>query len=244
MIICFDLDDTLLNEKKEVTDYTLDVLNECKKRGHILVINTARSLEYASNIIDIIKPHYSVLYAGALVVDENKNIIYKDAISEEKTNAIINRLNYLRYNYSIQVLGNTLSSNPEIYGILTDFSNGYNGEALKIIPRFMKIEDGNSISREFDVDFVTYRFAEWSRFSSKTVSKLNGLKVIMEKENISKEDVISFGDDTGDLPMLQGSGIGVAMENSIDSVKEKVEYIAGKSNEDGVAKFLVKYFKF
>ena len=175
---------------------------------------------------------------------QEKNIIYKDAISAEKTNGIINRLNDLGYHFSVQVLGDTLSSDPYIYGKLTDFSDGYRKESLKIIPHFMNIEDGKNIAKDFDVDFVTYRFAEWSRFSSKTVSKLNGLKVVMEKENISKEDVISFGDDTGDLPMILGSGIGVAMENSIDSVKEKVEYIAGKSNEDGVARFLVKYFKF
>ena len=242
-VICFDLDDTLLNEKKEVTEYTLDVLNKCKEKGHILVINTARSLEYASHIIDIIKPHQSVLYAGALVVDEERNIIYKDAISAEKTNGIINRLNNLGYNFSVQVLGDTLSSDPYIYGKLTDFSDGYRKESLKIIPRFIDACDGESISKEFDVDFVMYRFAEWSRFSSKTVSKLNGLKVVMEKENILKEDVISFGDDTGDLPMILGSGIGVAMENSIESVKVKVKHIAGSSNEDGVARFLIDYFK-
>ena len=244
MIICFDLDDTLLNKKGEVTDYTLEVLNECKRRGHILVINTARSLEYASTIIDIIKPHYSVLYAGALIVDENRNIIYKDAISAQKTNLIIKTLNTLGYNYSIQVLGKTLSSDPEIYGELTNFSNGYIGEALKIIPRFMNALDWEKIAKEYDVDYVTYRHNEWSRFSSKTVSKLNGLKVVMEKEGITKENVISFGDDTGDLPMILGSGIGVAMENSIDLVKEKVNYIAGLSYEDGVANFLVRYLNF
>ena len=56
------------------------------------------------------------------------------------------------------------------------------------------------------------------------------------------KDTISFGDDTGDLEMLLGSGIGVAMENSVKNVLEKVKIKTVSCDEDGVAVYLNKYF--
>jgi hydroxymethylpyrimidine pyrophosphatase-like HAD family hydrolase len=43
----FDLDDTLLNNNKEVTDYTLKGINILKNNDFMIVINTARSLYFA-----------------------------------------------------------------------------------------------------------------------------------------------------------------------------------------------------
>ncbi len=243
MYICFDLDDTLLHTDKSISEYTIYILKECRKRGHKLIANTARSLEYARCILDIIKPDYSILYAGALIVDENYNVIYKDSISAEITDAIIKRLKKEGYNFSIQILGNTLSSSPDIYGELTDFNEGYFGESLKIIPKNLDLLLGKEMASEYNVDYVTYRYNIWSRFSSINVSKLNGLKVVMEKENDSLENVISFGDDVGDLCMILGSGIGVVMEDAPDEVRSKVNNIAPSCNEDGVAKFLADYFE-
>ena len=57
------------------------------------------------------------------------------------------------------------------------------------------------------------------------------------------EDVIAFGDDWGDLEMLQEAGVGVLMKNAKPQLYEKGLRLSEYTNdEDGVARFLAKYF--
>ena len=53
---------------------------------------------------------------------------------------------------------------------------------------------------------------------------------------------MSFGDGENDLSMIRMAGIGVAMENAPDGVKESADYITARTNnEDGVAEVLEKF---
>ena len=49
------------------------------------------------------------------------------------------------------------------------------------------------------------------------------------------EETMACGDGTNDLSMIQAAGIGVAMENAMDAVKEQADYITLSNEHDGVA---------
>ena len=55
---------------------------------------------------------------------------------------------------------------------------------------------------------------------------------------IPKNQVLAIGDDQNDLGMLQAAGIGVAMENAAQTVKQAANVITASHEEDGVAKIL------
>ena len=50
--IIFDLDDTLLNDRREITPYTLEVLQKLQSMGHKLVYNTARSKDFVQKYFE------------------------------------------------------------------------------------------------------------------------------------------------------------------------------------------------
>ena len=77
----------------------------------------------------------------------------------------------------------------------------------------------------------------------KGVNKGEALKALINYLGIDKDDVIAFGDNYNDLPMLELAGIGVVMGNANDEVKEKGDYITAKNTEDGVAKAIYKFLK-
>lgn len=56
--------------------------------------------------------------------------------------------------------------------------------------------------------------------------------------NISLDDICAFGDDINDIEMIEHCGYGVAMENSLDIVKEKADFVTLSNEENGVAKAL------
>ena len=75
------------------------------------------------------------------------------------------------------------------------------------------------------------------------VNKGEALKALINYLGIDKDEVIAFGDNYNDLPMLELAGIGVVMGNANDEVKEKGDYITAKNTEDGVAKAIYKFLK-
>jgi Cof subfamily protein (haloacid dehalogenase superfamily) len=72
------------------------------------------------------------------------------------------------------------------------------------------------------------------------ISKAKGISILSEKLGISREEIITVGDNLNDMEMLEYAGLGVAMGNAPDKVKSKADYITASNNDDGLAKFLEK----
>jgi hydroxymethylpyrimidine pyrophosphatase-like HAD family hydrolase len=78
--------------------------------------------------------------------------------------------------------------------------------------------------------------------NDKKATKLNSLQVISEYFKISKENIISFGDDYSDIEVFENSGISVAMGNAISELKKIATHITDDNNNNGIAKFIDKLF--
>lgn len=81
----------------------------------------------------------------------------------------------------------------------------------------------------------------YTEITNKNVNKWTALEYIMKKENISKEEVIAIGDNVNDKEMIEGAGLGVAMGNSTQNIKEIANEITSTNNEDGVYEIFRKY---
>ena len=62
-----------------------------------------------------------------------------------------------------------------------------------------------------------------------------------EYYGITREEMIAIGDQTNDLPMIEYAGVGVAMGNAVEKVKEVADYITASNTLDGVAQVLEKF---
>lgn len=72
-------------------------------------------------------------------------------------------------------------------------------------------------------------------------SKAVAVKWLADKYNIKPEEIITLGDAENDISMLRYAGLGVAMGNAMDSVKECADYIAPSNNDNGVAAVIEKF---
>lgn len=69
---------------------------------------------------------------------------------------------------------------------------------------------------------------------SKDGGKDHGIRKILEVHGFTREESIAFGDSDNDLEMLEFAGIGVAMGNAAESVKEVADYVTSHIDEDGI----------
>ncbi|MEY8347081.1 Cof-type HAD-IIB family hydrolase [Bacillus cereus] len=73
------------------------------------------------------------------------------------------------------------------------------------------------------------------------VSKLTAIKKVLDYLNICKSEAIAFGDGGNDVDMLEYVGLGIAMGNGGERVKEKADFVTKKASEGGIAYALKEF---
>ena len=76
---------------------------------------------------------------------------------------------------------------------------------------------------------------------NKKASKGNTLGELATKLGFTADEVMALGDQGNDLTMIQYAGLGVAMGNAIDEVKDAAQAVTLTNAEDGVAAAIRKY---
>ena len=105
------------------------------------------------------------------------------------------------------------------------------------------------VSEEEEGDFMQLmpnsKTARWtSHFTDiipKDGGKNKGIDAIINHFGIKLEETMAFGDGGNDIDMLKHAGIGIAMENARDDVKEIADFITTSVDDDGVTNALKHY---
>lgn len=108
---------------------------------------------------------------------------------------------------------------PEIFQ-LTPFINA--SEEEELLPSIPHCEIGRWHPAFVDI-------------TAQGTTKQQGINAILKHFGWQREEVMAFGDGGNDIPMLRYAGIGVAMGNALDAVKESADYVTASVDEDGIA---------
>ena len=69
---------------------------------------------------------------------------------------------------------------------------------------------------------------------AKGVNKASGLDVLCAHCGIDVSETIAFGDSYNDIRMIQTAGMGVAMDNAEEALKEAADYVTADCDHDGI----------
>lgn len=90
------------------------------------------------------------------------------------------------------------------------------------------------LRKEFPFCSISKSLPQYLEIMSCEASKSAAASFFCQREKISHEDIIAFGDNYNDADLLEYAGTGVAMGNAPDPVKQKADIIAPANDEDGV----------
>ncbi|MEE1169417.1 MAG: HAD hydrolase family protein, partial [Anaerovoracaceae bacterium] len=109
-------------------------------------------------------------------------------------------------------------------------------EDLSVKPAIRKtlepLEEFATVTTSFDTNW---------EMGGLTTSKAEGLRVLSEILGVEKEEMMAFGDSPNDIPMIEAAGIGVAVENAKDSVKQAADFVTTSNDDAGVAVAVRKF---
>lgn len=78
-------------------------------------------------------------------------------------------------------------------------------------------------------------------YTAKGIDKAKALDTVLKPMGFLPVQMIGFGDGMNDISMIQYTGIGVAMENAVQELKNAAQYVTASNDEDGIAEALYKY---
>lgn len=226
--------------------------------------------EYYSRILGVNSP--VIAANGAIVRDKiNNKVIYENPINNDECLKLIDLLFEMKMFFHFYTI-DAIYSNNLVTDLATKIymknQKGY--EELKIKYHIIKDKkmwkdifkkNNNEINKciamtpnpkkmlEFkeklkSIKGIVY-FGSGSRsveINNGGVSKGNAVKSLAEYYGIKREEIVAIGDNENDLSMIEYAGVGVAMGNAIDSLKDVADYITSSNRENGVAKALEKFF--
>jgi Cof subfamily protein (haloacid dehalogenase superfamily) len=243
--VIFDLDDTILHKDKSLSLFSIETLKTLQNKGIFVVINSARDFLKTKPVMDAIKPDYTILDGGGLVVDKDENVKYEKVIDINALKKVCSFALKENLKVKIEAREGTFTNQKDRvneYEKFIDLNEDVNLNAYKVVICCFDNNKLQNFCNENDLLLTRYFTGVWYRITNKMTTKLEGNKEVCKLIGINLSDVICFGDDNGDIEMLSNCGKGVCMANSQISVLNAIKEHCLSNEEDGVAKYLTKEF--
>ena len=245
-LILTDLDHTLLREDGSVSDETLRVLDECRNKGILFAIATARYWIGAEKYIDLLKPDYEITTDGTLIHSDNE-CLYSCVFSKEDTNFIVKSLldavpgSEITVAHGKTIYWNSLhiAESEKLHkAVYNDYSSELDFEANKIVAELPDESIAREISERSGCRLQCYRDERWYSFLPSGSGKTAAIEALSGISKIKIEYIAAFGDDNNDVEMLKLCGKGIAVANAVPEALAAADELTGSNNEDGVACWL------
>jgi len=265
-IVFSDIDGTLLNKERELSPLTIKTIKEVKKQVPVVLISARmpQAMYHLQEELDI-RELPIIAYNGGLVL-VNDQPISSVEIPMDKLKAIHNFNTEKDLNVHL-----SLYHHNEWYVPKIDFWAEREENNTKVAPqvkpnaeviekwtlehkaphKIMAMGDKEKIdkiseylSENYSEDLHFYRSNKnYLEIANKEISKFSAIQYLLEHHfKISTEETIAFGDNYNDIEMVGGVGMGIAVSNARQEVKDVAIQITGHGKEDGVAQSLQKLF--
>lgn len=272
-MVVLDLDGTLLDDDKQISEKNIRILDELYKSGVIITIATGRNYYMAKGLTDKLKSISPVILAnnGAIIRRSHNDEIleksYLDAAAFKKIyDAGIKRgLNpvvhvdeykngydiiYERENYEETYLGYIKKDYPRARLKKFETDNLKNILSVCYFDEYSKLSD-------FGLEMKESNNGEYNTICNRNISqralleflhnegcKWKALKKYVNDINIKTDEILAIGDDNNDIEMILNAGMGIAMKNATEECRNSSKLISKfDNNNSGVYYVLSEIFE-
>ncbi|MGH4037500.1 MAG: Cof-type HAD-IIB family hydrolase [Sphaerochaeta sp.] len=263
-LICTDIDGTLLNDKKQMNDLDKKMLKRAyEEKGIPLILTSGR---FKAGLTEIQKeldfPTGVSCFNGSYVELDGKVIkdIRIDINDLEKVIPIIesNGSYPIIYDLKYAYMESTgywfdaqqiFAKNSGIATPLMPLLKRWEVEGYEPFKILAKDKDSENLLRTKSL-IDAAKIKGLNAFLSSPnileicpsgISKASTVDIMCDDMNITRANVMSFGDYNNDIELIAESGYGIAMDNAIDEVKSVAFYVTDSNNNNGIAKAINKF---
>ncbi|PQP80969.1 phosphoglycolate phosphatase [Paenibacillus sp. PCH8] len=231
-LLALDMDGTLLNDNHEITQETAKWIQIAIRRGVHVCLSTGRAVFHAM-------PYAVQLGLETPMVTVNGSEVWKaphdlhmrhlmDPALIRQMQEIGEKYNSWYWAYSVEELFNRDRWTDNIES-LEWLKFGFNTEVDEVRHQIMmelQQMGGLQMTNSSPVNI---------EINPAGISKASGVAEVCKLLGIQMSEVVAVGDSLNDLSVIEAVGLGVAMGNAQEQVKEAADLVIASNNEDGIA---------
>lgn len=266
-LIFLDLDGTLTNDEKVITEKTRRALMEAQNSGIRLVLASARPAPGLYRECDALsmRQYNGILMSyngGSIASASSGEVFYKTAMKKEQARKLLSLLSDLPVTPILDDGAAFIVRDKKGYKVqfesqnncmpcreAEDLSAALTFDPVKILLSMLP-EHLPSLQEEIrrrvreagmaDISVVqTAPF--YLELIPSSIHKGKGLSDVCRILGVSPLNTLAFGDSENDIPMLRQAGIGVAMGNAAEQVRSAADFVTLDNNSDGIAFALERF---
>lgn len=262
-IIAVDLDGTLLDSNKRLTTKNLYALENAAEEGWEIVPATGRLYRGMPEFIrELTFLNYVIAANGAQVIDlKRRRIVYEAELPYKKAVKLMEYLDDFDVIYDCYMAGRAYMNeshkaridqvvqDPHTRQMLHDLREPVTDlkafveeqqEDVQKVQFFAK----DDILRLKLVELIKQQFAgvavssaldENVEINDEFGNKGDALRALANYLEVKREDTMAIGDGHNDLSMIYTAGLGIAMSNAAQRVKDDAKWVTLSNDMDGVA---------
>ena len=268
-IIAMDLDGTLLDSEKRLSEENRAALQKAAEMGIEIVPTTGRIYDLIPDAVRQLPfVNYAITVNGAEVYDvKNDCVIAKSDMPWQKAVEIMEFLDgfdvvydcyqngggymtksylakiedYLTSAYFAAIYTKTRHPVPELKAYLRELGQGV--QKVQFCTKDQKLRAFllEELKKRFSGVIVSSALPYNGEINEENAHKGGALQKLCGHLGCGMENVMTLGDGSNDLTMLQMAGVSVAMENAAPEVKAAAKYVTGSCDESGVAQAIEKF---
>lgn len=261
-IVAFDLDGTLLDSDKNISERNIRALARCAEKGIYVVPTTGRPTDgVPKRIRELPGVRYAITTNGGAIVDlETGEQLMSCTLSPEKAVELLEitrefdvmadpyiggravteercmaRLHHYGLSEAMQTM---VHDTRDVVSDVVEYVSQVGKGVEKINIFFADIADRAPLrcrlERESGIA-ITTAMVNNLELNDENATKGNGLMWLADYLGVDREATMAIGDGENDVSMIRMAGVGVAMDNALDLVKQYADEITLTNDEDGVA---------
>lgn len=265
-LVTCDMDETLLNDNREITAKTVAAIKKASAQGVYFVPNTGRNFLTIQDNLETLglkqqANQYVISFnGGAIVENAGLKVLATQALSYEVAEKLWQlgmEHNYCIHVYTVDKLyiwNPTQTDKDYLTGRVSgwelpegDLSFLKTTPIVKVLFEVLdeqeRLKLQTKIASEIDDQLnITFSSDRYIEFNDQAATKGKAVLKLAKMLGIKREEVIAIGDNGNDMSMIEDSGLGVSMANGREFLKEKAQYVTqNDNNHDGVAEVIEKF---
>ena len=262
-VLVLDIDGTLTNSQKEITENTKKGIKNIQERGHVVILASGRPTPGMRRYADELELEkyggYLLSFNGGRIINcRTGEIVYQKIIPSAVVPEIyhfakVNDCGMITYLEDNIILGTRMDEYIELESRINNMS-------IKEVDNFISYVDFDvnkclltapperaavlveQLQKKYDGMLSIYRSEPFFiEVMPKNVDKAASLDKMLETIGLTRENAICCGDGYNDMTMIQYAGVGVAMENAQPEVKAAADYITKSNDEDGIVTVIEEF---
>ena len=258
-LIAIDVDDTLLTDDLEVTEGTKEALAAAVAQGCVVTLATGRMYPSAVKIAAPLGLNVPIItYQGALIKNLiDGEVLYERPVPEDAALEVVafaeEKGLHIQAYEDDRLIALEDNDKAKAYSKLTnvpyEVQPDFRGIAKRGTAKLLMIDEPATLDalipelheRLGGRAHVTKSKPHYLEVVHPEATKGHALLHLAAHYGIPREETIAVGDSWNDHEMIESAGLGVAMANAVESLKNVADYVTASNNEEGVRKVVEKF---